>query len=168
MGWVPAWLGCVAYRQNNLDMAQAYIEEGLAIQDPNGWWPELAFSLLSRGDVARAQGELAEAARLYARPLRMVIEHSVRPDVAQYLEAFAKVAVATAQPSRAARLLGAAQALRDEIGTPVLPVERADYDRAVAQARDQLGPAAFKVAWDEGQALDWKQAAANALETQPV
>jgi tetratricopeptide (TPR) repeat protein len=162
---VPAWLGCVAYHQNSLDMAQAYIEEGLAIQDPNGYWPELAFSLLCRGEVARAMGNPDEALRYYARSLKMVAKHRLGPSVPPYLEAFARLAVANAQPSRAARLLGAAAKLREEIGTAVPPVEQADFDKALAQARDQLGTAAFEAAWNEGWALDWEQAAAYALET---
>ena len=165
MGWVPPWLGCLAYRAGELDKARALIEEGLAIDDPNGHWPELAFALLSLGDVTRAQGEFEFAAEQYARSLRMVIAHGVRPDVAQYLEGFAKLAIAAGQPDRAARLLGAAAALRDQIGTPVPPVERAEYDRAVALARVQLDPASFSVAWDEGLALSWEQAANYALET---
>jgi tetratricopeptide (TPR) repeat protein len=168
MGWVPPWLGCVAYREGNLEQARAYIDAGLAIHDPDEYWVELAFALLARGDVARAQGELATAARLYVRSFKMIIDHGMRPSVAEYLEAFAKLALAGEAPGRAARLLGAAAALRDEIGTPVPPVEQADYDQALARAREQLGLAAFETAWDEGRLLDWKQAAAYALESQPV
>jgi tetratricopeptide (TPR) repeat protein len=165
MGWVPPWLGCVAYRTGDLEQARELIEEGLAIDDPDGYWPELAFSLLSLGDVTRAQGDLTRAAELYARSLRMIVTHGVRPDVAQYLEGLAKLAVGTGQLQRAARLFGAAEALRDKIGTSIPPVERADDEQAVALAREQLDPAAFNAAWDEGQALSWEQAADYALET---
>jgi|SRR5579859_468847 len=165
MGWTPPWLGCVAYRLGDLQQARALINEGLAIHDPDGYWLELAFALLSLGDVTRAQGETAASAQLYTRGLKMVVAHGARPDVAKYLEAFAKLALLAAQPGRATRLLGAAQALREQIGTPVPPVERAEHDQAVAETRAQLDPTAFSTAWDEGLGLSWDQAAAYALET---
>jgi len=56
LGWVASWLGCVSYRLGDLEEAQALIEQGLAIHDPDGYWPELAFALISLGDVTRAQG----------------------------------------------------------------------------------------------------------------
>jgi tetratricopeptide (TPR) repeat protein len=165
MGWVPPWLGCVAHRAGDLGRAQTLIEEGLDIVDPDGYWPELAFALLARGDVARAQGDPATAAQYYARSLRIVVEHKDQPDVAERLEGFAKLAGAAQQPQRAARLFGAAEALRERIGTPLPAVERADYDGAVALARAQLDPAAFSAAWAEGKVLGWEEAAAYALET---
>ncbi len=166
MGWVLPWLGCVAYRGGNLDRAQMLIEEGLAINEPGGYWVDLAFALLSRGDVARAQGDPATASKYYTRSLRIVVKNYSQPDVAERLEGFAKLAGAAGQPQRAARLFGAAEALRDRIGTPIPPVERSDYDAAVAQARDQLDPDVFGAAWDEGLAMNWEQAAAYALEIQ--
>src|SRR5439155_2397049 len=113
MGWVPPWLGCVAYRSGDLDRARALIDQGLAIDDPHGYWPELAFALLSRGDVDRAQHDLAGAAHYYARSLRLVVDHFDQPDVADRLEGFAKLAAETGPfGQRAARLFGAAEALR--------------------------------------------------------
>lgn len=167
LGWIPPWLGCIAYRTGDLDRAQALIEQGLTIADPNGYWPEQAFALLARGDVARAKGALTTATEYYTRSLRLVLKNRQQPDVAERLEGFAKLAVAAGRPLRAARLFGAAQALRDRIGTPIPAVERADYDGAVAQARAQLGTTTFDAAWNEGLGMDWKQAAAYALEIQP-
>jgi len=164
LSWAPAWLGCVAYRAGDLQQARAILEADLTIQYLGG--PELSFALLSRGDVARAQGDLAHAAEVYTRALKLVLDQGGQPNLAEYLEAFAKLALATERPDRATRLLGAADVLRTRIGIPVPPVEQPDYDRALASARDQLGPAAFEAAWDEGRAMDWEQAAAYALENQ--
>ena len=164
MGWVPPWLGCVAYREGDLDLAQALIETGLALQDPDGAWPELVFSLLARGDVARAQGQPAVATHYYGRNLRLVLKHRDQPDVAEPLEGFAKLAGAAGKAQRAARLFGAAEALRVRIGLPIPPIERADYDGALMQTREQLDQEAFRAAWAEGLALGWEDAAKLALE----
>jgi len=156
LSWAPAWLGSVAYRAGDLQQAQALLDADLTVQYIGG--SELFSALLSRGDVARAQGDLAHAAEVYARGLKLVLDQGGQPHLPEYLEAFAKLALAGERPDRAARLLGAAEALRTRIGTPIPPVERADYDQALAQARDQLGPVAFAAAWDEGRALGWEQA----------
>jgi len=46
----------------------------------------------------------------------------------------------------------------------VPPVERPDYDRAVAAARAQLGEVAFSSGWAEGRAMTLEQAVENALK----
>jgi hypothetical protein len=79
------------------------------------------------------------------------------------------VAVSTqAQPERAARLLGAVDALREMIGYRLAAAERTDYDRDVAAIRAQLDAATFAAAWAAGQALTLEQAIAEALEASPV
>ncbi len=164
LGWAPPWLGCVAYRQGNLDEARALIEAGLALHDPGAPWHEVAFALFSLGEVTRAQGELAVSAAHYARSLRSVMAHGARPSVPAHLEGFAKLAAAAGDTARAARLWGAAEALRAQIGIPVPPVERTDYEQAVAAARQAGPPSEFAQAWSEGRAWTWKQAAEYALE----
>jgi hypothetical protein len=73
------------------------------------------------------------------------------------------VAVAQAQSERAARLFGAAEALREAIGTPLPPADRAEHDRSVAAVRTALGEEAFAAAWAEGRALTLEHAVAFAL-----
>ena len=63
-----------------------------------------------------------------------------------------------------ARVFGATEALREAICAPMPPVERPDYDRAVAAARAQLGEVAFSSGWAEGRAMTLEQAIAHALE----
>jgi non-specific serine/threonine protein kinase len=63
----------------------------------------------------------------------------------------------------AARIWGAAEQLREEIGLPLL--DRSRYDRRVAAARAALGDdAAFDHAWKEGSALTLEQAIEIALQ----
>src|SRR5581483_218870 len=73
--------------------------------------------------------------------------------MAECLEGLAVVAAAESRPERAARLLGSAARLRQSIGAPVHPVDRADHERAVALAQAALGPQAFEVAWRTGQSM---------------
>ncbi len=163
--WPLARLGGVAYRLGDLDRATQLLEQSLTFVGPNGWWWSRALAELTLADVARAHGSPVSAAEYYGRSLRIVLQQKSQPDVAERLEGFAKLAGTAHQPQRAARLFGAADALRERIGTPIPAVERDDYDGAVVLARAQLDPAAFSAAWAEGMAFSWEQAAAYALET---
>jgi hypothetical protein len=84
--------------------------------------------------------------------------------IAECLEALAGAAGAQGQPLRAARLFGAAEALREKIGVPLSPADRPTYDRTVAAARAQLDASAFTTAWTAGRALTMEQAVSEALE----
>ncbi|HEU5099840.1 MAG TPA: hypothetical protein VFU22_12505, partial [Roseiflexaceae bacterium] len=59
-------------------------------------------------------------------------------------------------------LFGAAAALRDAIGSPLPPSERADYER-VLRATRAADPLAFDAAWDAGRAIEAEQAVGYAL-----
>lgn len=63
---------------------------------------------------------------------------------------------------RAARLLGAAETLIDS-DPALLPRRRAAHEARVAATRDRLGEAAFRPAWEAGQALPTEQAVAEVL-----
>src|SRR5216683_2022066 len=60
----------------------------------------------------------------------------------------------------AARLWGAAEALREAIGAPIPPVYRAAYERAVAATRVSLGENTFAATWAEGRTMTPEQALA--------
>jgi hypothetical protein len=80
------------------------------------------------------------------------------------LRGLAGVAAARGQSERAARLWGAAEALRDSMRpdtpTDLQPLEECD----LAAARCALGEAAFAAAWAKGRALPLEQVVADALE----
>jgi hypothetical protein len=67
----------------------------------------------------------------------------------------------------AARLLGAASALRTITQTRPQHADRDELDAAIATARDQLGDA-YDAAWEAGRAMSLEQAIAYALELFPI
>src|ERR1700757_3041522 len=66
------------------------------------------------------------------------------------LEDLAAIALALGQARSAARLLGAAEAIREAIGTVIAPCERPQHLQAVAAARAALGEEAFAAARQHG------------------
>jgi hypothetical protein len=69
---------------------------------------------------------------------------------------------------QAARLFGAAAALRERAGVPVAPARREEYERQVATARAMLDTAAFAAAWAEGRAMPPEQAIRVAREEDEI
>ena len=87
--------------------------------------------------------------------------------VAVLLDSFASLAVAAGQAARAARLLGAADAVRQASEVALAPVYRRDfYDAILATVQAALDAGTLTAAWAEGQALSPDQAVAYALEPQ--
>ena len=82
------------------------------------------------------------------------------------LEGLASVVATQGDLQWAAQLLGAAEALREAIDVPRLPVDRVSYEQAVAAARVQLGEEAFASAWQEGRTMKLEQAIDDALKSE--
>src|SRR5262249_4818170 len=112
-----------------------------------------------------ALGDCAAARTHYGESLTLFRELRDRREVAHVLESLAAVLLAQADAQKAVRLWGAAEALRESIGSPLPPNEREKHARQVAQARSVLDEEAFVSAWGEGRAMLWEQAVDDALET---
>ena len=116
-------------------------------------------SQLARASLALRAGRLDEAGASLAQliPLRdtWVIAHP--------LVLLAGVAVAEGRAGRAARLLGAADVLREAIGLAIFfPADRALRERYIAQTRAHLGERDFAAAWAAGRAMPLGRALAEA------
>jgi non-specific serine/threonine protein kinase len=112
--------------------------------------------------LARRRGQYAPALPLDAAALPVFLAIGETWSVATCLEGVAMSLAGLAQADAAARLFGAAAALRQTIAAPVQPADRADYDRALAALRAALEPAALTAAWDAGGALSVEAAVAEA------
>ncbi len=120
-----------------------------------------AEALIGLARVVAFQGEVEEARALYQESLDLVARTTGSKEfIPACLEGLAGVAVAQGEPAWAARLWGAAEALREAIGTPLPPVERADYEAAIKAALTSLGENAFTIAWAQGRTMTPEQALA--------
>ena len=88
--------------------------------------------------------------------------------MADCLEILAAVAAARGRPTPAARLFGAAEALREAIGVAPRPIFRPSYEQFIAAARVQVGEKKFAAAWAAGREMTPEQAAACVLEVIPA
>jgi tetratricopeptide (TPR) repeat protein len=159
-------LGQVTRQQGDLEAARSLHEEVLVLRPElkGGWAMQpIADALLNLGIIAQRQGDCGQALARYRESMAEYQELQEGGGMASGLEALAGLAAAEGEPERAARLFGAAAARREALGSPIPPVDRAEYQRRVADVRAALGEEAFTAAWAEGQVLPIEPAIALAL-----
>jgi hypothetical protein len=122
--------------------------------------------------MARKEGAANKAVGLYRKSLCVERQYGMIPwderlVIASTLSALAGLEEGAPTPERAARLMGAAQALIDASGQMLPYDERIEYEQSLASARARLADeVAWQAAWQEGRAMTLEQAIAYALEPQ--
>src|SRR5207249_6580001 len=104
------------------------------------------------GGAAEEQGEYEQARALYKEGLGLSEEVGNKMGTAVCLKGLAGVAGAQGHADQAARLMGAVEAVREALGTPLPPEDRVDQERIQGPLRTALGEAAFAAAWEAGRA----------------
>ncbi len=144
--------------QGDLPGARDLFEESLdlarRVQDEN----YLATSLLNLGEVVQLQGETDRAAELIREALRIYAEMDIRNAVAYCLEMLAAIDASEGRPDEAAQLFGAADKIREDIGTPVESFNLERYNRDLDAVKAALGEDAFAKSWEDGRAMKIDQA----------
>ncbi|MGH2959637.1 MAG: tetratricopeptide repeat protein, partial [Solirubrobacterales bacterium] len=139
-GKALAHLGVVAHERGDLEIARARHDQALhahrELDDALG----VIRSLRDLGDVARDQNDFAGALASYRESLKLLGKWGDPLVVVNALTGSALAAAAWGQPERAARLLGAAEAAREQFRIGVnLPADRAAHERGTALVRAALG-----------------------------
>jgi tetratricopeptide (TPR) repeat protein len=114
--------------------------------------------------IDRYEGQLDRAEAAYRETILQWKRLGHRAAVAHQLESFAFVAQAREDRFKAARLYGAAEALRERIGIAMTPIEQSEYDVEIARLKAGMEGEAFAEAWKDGRGMTLEQAVAFALE----
>ncbi|MDQ5854230.1 MAG: tetratricopeptide repeat protein, partial [Chloroflexota bacterium] len=160
-------LGIAAGHRGDYVRGTALLQESLALLREVGDVGDIAFALRELGTVAHVQGDDAEALRLLRQSLLLFGEQGQKRDIAVCLERLAGVNVGRGLAERAARVLGAAERLRETSGAPLLPLDQVSQVPTVAATRAHLDETTWEAAWAEGRAMTLEQAMAYALESTP-
>jgi DNA-binding CsgD family transcriptional regulator len=111
-------------------------------------------SLRDLGDLHRDRGDFASSLASYRECVELLGEHGDFRALVEALEGTALVAAAWQQPERAARLLGAAEALREQTGVGfIVPADQAAHERALALIRASIGESDLQRNWVAGRRL---------------
>ncbi len=157
------YLGRVTRHEGDYQQALALFEESHALYEELGHQPGIARLLCILGKMACDKGDYGQAGAQLKESLALMQEIKSRRGIASVLEGFATLTLVQQQARLAARLLGAAEVLREAIGAPLPLEERSDYEQTLAAARAALGEEAFATAWAEGGATPLEQSITNVL-----
>ncbi len=155
--------GELARYQGDYANAQAWAQEAYAAATQAQHVQHIALALNNLGLVATRQGNFARAIQLHQESLDMYRTGGEIRFVPECLEGLAAALDAAGDSYKAARLLGASDALRESIALPIPPIDRADYERVLASVRANL-PSDFSSAWAAGRAMTMEQAMELAIE----
>jgi predicted ATPase/DNA-binding XRE family transcriptional regulator len=154
--------------QGDIERARALLEESMTSLRRRTYPLRVANALattLSRlGSIECELGRNARAGQLHRESLALARRFGFTFEVFVWLEGMARVEALQGRPQRSARLLGASAAHREDLGTPLTPITRADYDHAANAAQRELGEEAFEVAWAEGRAMSLEVIISEAIE----
>lgn len=114
------------------------------------------------GQLERLSGKSVEATAHYREAIRISLSAEADVGILEPLEALASVASMTGEHERGVRFLGAAQAIREELGGGPPPEWLLPAD-VLGEARRALGDEAVQRALAKGRAMTPRQAAEEAL-----
>jgi predicted ATPase/DNA-binding SARP family transcriptional activator len=157
-------LGGIALERGEYSKAASLSEQAYGLfetlEDSEG----MAFALVNQGFAALSQKEHDKAIELLRQALRRLAELEFRDVIGYCFEGLAAVLAFTGRPGEAARLLGAAEALRESLGVGLAPAEQTTHDETVEAVRGALTEDRFEGAWRQGRELPLDDAIAYALE----
>jgi predicted ATPase/class 3 adenylate cyclase len=163
---VGAVLGRLAYFRGDIATAGERYRRAVAAQRELGADRFLAINVGRLGDVEVELGEFDAAETHYRESLAMVNEAGNVVITAIMLVYLAWLASRRSDPRRAARLLGAASRISDEIGGGPTRENIPVWPEAEDESRRALADETFDSARAEGYAMSTAEAVTYALETQ--
>src|SRR5215217_6069192 len=165
LAWLTTFLGVTALYEGDYERSAALATEALAIYRELGDKRGMSLCHFDLGLIELIRGDHEPAAALLEESVRVLRGSKDKFCLAYGI--FGLAAAARAQPRRAARLWGAAEALREEIGVVSLThleLHAYDYEGRVSAARYMLGDeGAWEAAFAQGMAMSPEEAAEYAL-----
>jgi DNA-binding CsgD family transcriptional regulator/tetratricopeptide (TPR) repeat protein len=163
LGELLSHLGYILLLEGDYERGAALNEEVATLYRERGYKFGLDGILHHLGWAALLQGIHQRAKTSYEENLRLCKELGNKIATSGSLQGMACVAGATGASEHAARLFGAAKAIREAVGDQYMPEEDALWAPYLAMARSQLDEVAREAAWAEGQAMSMEQAIEYAL-----
>jgi non-specific serine/threonine protein kinase len=152
VGNVLSSLGEAARIEGDSTSACSFYEQSLAafrrVDHPAG----SSVTLCNLGAALCDAGDLEAARSCYLEALPSLRELGNTFGISVALDGLAAVAAGRGEWERAARLAGAASALREPIGGELEPADRTTRERYLREVREHLGEAALEAALAEGRA----------------
>jgi hypothetical protein len=167
--WLLFVVGQARRFQGETETALRVLHESLRLERELGDLGAAGFILRSLAEVAMERGDYFAATELLQERLTLSRTLNDRWNSADTIEGLAWLAREQAWQDRAARLFGAADAMREATGTRLLGARLVRHEQRVVSLRADLGETRFRAAWGEGYCLTYDEIVEYALAVeQPV
>jgi adenylate cyclase len=157
-------MGNVALDMGELEGARVYLEEAVKLQREVGAKYYIANALNNLGNVVRTQKEYKVARNLYTESLLLNRELRDGWQIAYLLEDIGCLENLLNNPTKAIRLVYAASALREKIGSPLSPTEKTRINSVLESAIKQVPQNEVDKAREAGLKMTIEQAIEEALK----
>ncbi|HEY8292721.1 MAG TPA: tetratricopeptide repeat protein, partial [Thermomicrobiales bacterium] len=150
-GRAQLFLALTLHYQGETVAPHELLQESLAVLRAVGEKPDVVDALAALGRVTAAEGDLA-AARVYFRDALAGAQalHD-RPRLSQLLECLAVIAMKGEYLASAARLWGAAEAVRRSAGVALAGIHLQQHERDIALAAAQCDATLWAASWESGE-----------------
>jgi len=150
--------------QRDYELARSQFEECIKlIKDGYGNLMGIAFSLFHLGRIDRLQGNYVSAHTHQAEAIQMFLRIGDRRGLGYSLSGFACLAFAQEELIQAARLFGAVDLIREELGSLLEAILQAEYEQAKNGTQELLGEDDFSAEWSNGYGMSIDEAVRFAL-----
>jgi tetratricopeptide (TPR) repeat protein len=160
--------GLLTHYEGDAMAAMRLLEETTVLAREGQYKPDLARALVALGRVKHTLGQALPASELLAEGLDLFRALGHKLGIAAALEELGALSAVQGDGVQAAMLFSAAHALREAIGAPVPPVDRAAHDDVLAACRAQLGETAFAEAWAHAAARPYQEVVEEVLKLHHV
>src|SRR5579864_421982 len=160
VAWTLNYLGDLARESVDSIASRSYYEQSLSAFRQLGDDWGIASALCDLATLNAAESKHDDAERLYRESIKIFQDLEHKRGVARVLECFAVSAAARSRPEQSLRLAGAAAALRQRIGAPLIPAEQSRVEKKLETARNMLTNASGLEAWSSG----WEMSVEEAIQ----
>ena len=156
-------LGLVALTMGDSGRAEVLLNQALEIDARHGNDWGVGLDLVNLSAAATEADDLARAEALLREAVPILRRLGERDGLAECLERGVGICSRRRQWAEAARLAGAAAAVREEIGAPLVESEARRLERFLDPVRAQLKAEAYDAAWARGRAESLDEALEHLL-----
>ncbi len=156
--------GLLAHYEGDAVAAIRLLGETTALAREGQYMPDLARALVALGRVKCTLGQVLPASELLMEGLDLFLALGHKLGIATALEELGAVSAVQGDGVQAVMLFSTAHALREAMGAPLPPVDRAAHDRILAGCRAQLGETAFAAAWAQAAGRPFQEVVEEILQ----
>jgi tetratricopeptide (TPR) repeat protein len=153
------WMSLAA----DMDIGEGPFQDGVDLSKRLGTHFEYGMALRNLGGYRARRGDTESAKEILGEALRTLWHGSARGGSSYTVDAIGELAADSGAAGTAAQLFGSTFAIREAIGSAIIPMFRARFESYVERVREDLGEERFSKEWAEGEGLGMDQTVELAL-----